>query len=710
MKITYGAMLAAAACMASGLLAAGCAGPSTRVLPRESSGVHEAAPEEIPVLEEVNPYYLQEELDILTASQRFSGSRGESDAARYMRQLLMDYGYEVERQRFRYGNPEGAFVTGTNVEAVRRAPSEDADILIVSTHHDTAAGSPGACADASGVVTWLETARLVSRLPTDTEVRFVSVSGSEDGWLGARHYVDSLTAKERARVIGSIEIDALGYAAENRIVLGTPDGKATMLGDMLKESVWDVLGETWQYEVRQQKNYLAFTRGQIPSLCLTQARDAYEAGTPLDLPGTVDIERVSQIVNVMTQTVSKIMSEDTPSMVAKSRFMNDLRDDAYLRTRDEEPGFGDTLKQTEQRLGLEGRKQSVNTDNSGRKIERYGYRMKWFDVDQLLLTDYYYVDGKLDTICIDGDGAGVEFEDMKERLASWYGEPVSESQGPSGTEFTWEDSIRRTKARLAPGADGYEVELQVYEPEQQVLGEFMWNKEAGAYEVSAGMDRDSEGQSTAEDGQRETAEKRMKFLLEKVNDVYPEETSGQISRITVYTDGIGASAGYVKQSGHREGENAGNDAASDSQENGRGSWQFYIDLEDALTTDGTWRDETATDKLLVRLYGELLAEENPDGIADAFAQEFPAEPGDEASRAEPGLKPGEITEPAQEFPDFEDSFVLFVLAGQPESQTGDWNRRIQFFYGFERMTSYRNQVRKNLQLQTAWMQEGFTAE
>ena len=288
MKITYVTMLAAAACMASGLMVTGCAGPSTRVLPRESSSAYEAVIDEIPVLEEVNPYYLQEELDILTASQRFSGSRGESDAARYMEQLLTDYGYEVDRQRFRYGDPKGTFVTGTNLEAVRRAPSEDADILIVSTHHDTAAGSRGAGDNASGTVIWLETARLVSKLPTDTEVRFVSVSGSEDGWLGARHYVDSLTKKERERVIGCIEIDAMGYVSESRIVLGTPDGKATMLGDMVKESVWDVLEETWQYEIRQQKGYLAFTRAQIPSLCLTQVRDAYEAGTPMDVVEIVD--------------------------------------------------------------------------------------------------------------------------------------------------------------------------------------------------------------------------------------------------------------------------------------------------------------------------------------------------------------------------------------------------------------------------------------
>lgn len=664
MKITYVTMLAAAACMASGLMVTGCAGPSTRVLPRESSSAYEAVIDEIPVLEEVNPYYLQEELDILTASQRFSGSRGESDAARYMEQLLTDYGYEVDRQRFRYGDPKGTFVTGTNLEAVRRAPSEDADILIVSTHHDTAAGSRGAWDNASGTVIWLETARLVSKLPTDTEVRFVSVSGSEDGWLGARHYVDSLTKKERERVIGCIEIDAMGYVSESRIVLGTPDGKATMLGDMVKESVWDVLEETWQYEIRQQKGYLAFTRAQIPSLCLTQVRDAYEAGTPMDVVEIVDIERIAQIVNVMTQTVSEIMSLDSPSMLAKSRFMNDLRDDAHVRVQDEEIGFGDTREQTELRLGIAGDKQAENTDASGRNMERYEYRMKWFDVDQMLLTSYYFTDGRLDMVGIDGDGAGVEFDDMKERLTSWYGEPESESEGPSGIQYVWRSALHRTRAELIPGSDGYDVELYAYEPEWTLLETFLWGEDAGENKAAA-------------------ADRRMKLLLERISLLCPKQSAVPIDRINIYTDGIGGTDGYVEK------------AESGQQETEVGR-EIYLDLEDALTEDGNWRDETATNKLILRLYGELLERENPDGIADLFAQQFPELPDDGTSRVETGIEPGVMMEPAQGVPDFADSFAMFVLAGQPEETEGDWNQRILFFYGFENMVAYRSQVQENL--------------
>ena len=79
----------------------GCAGPSTKVLPKRQGGTIQEVPEEIPVVEEVNSFYLQESLGILSTSPRMAGSREEDTAARYIQRLLKDYGYQVNRQRFR---------------------------------------------------------------------------------------------------------------------------------------------------------------------------------------------------------------------------------------------------------------------------------------------------------------------------------------------------------------------------------------------------------------------------------------------------------------------------------------------------------------------------------------------------------------------------------------------------------------------------------
>ena len=61
-----------AAALAAGCMAGGCAGPSTRVLPQESKETFPMQEEPF-VLEESNPFYLQEELEILAASPRVCG-------------------------------------------------------------------------------------------------------------------------------------------------------------------------------------------------------------------------------------------------------------------------------------------------------------------------------------------------------------------------------------------------------------------------------------------------------------------------------------------------------------------------------------------------------------------------------------------------------------------------------------------------------------
>ena len=176
----------AAALFAAAVLT-GCAGPSTRVLPQRQGGTMQEIPDEIPVVEEVNSFYLQESLGILSASPRPAGSRGEDHAARYIQKLLQDYGYTVSRQRFRE-KTEHEEIIGTNVTAVREAQDPDADILMICTWHDSLPDSPGAGKNASGVSVFLETARILSGLPTDTELRFVSLSAHEKDALGARMY------------------------------------------------------------------------------------------------------------------------------------------------------------------------------------------------------------------------------------------------------------------------------------------------------------------------------------------------------------------------------------------------------------------------------------------------------------------------------------------------------------------------------------------
>lgn len=677
-------MLAAGTAM---LLAAGCAGPSTRILPRDNRNEYYDTTETILYLEEANPFYLQETLGILTAAERPAGSRGETEAARGLLQMLSDYGYEVSRQRFRVW--DGAHtneVTGTNVVAVRRAYAEDADILVIGTHHDTAAGSPGANDNAAGVAAWLETARLVSKLPTDTELRFVSFSGTGDGWIGSRYYVDSLSRKERERIIGMIQIDAIGYAEFPDIVLGTRDGEATMLGDLLKSSCWNVLGETWQYERREDSDMFSFVQGQVPAVCITQKRSGYEAGTPLDRMDTVDIERVARLTDVVTQTAAQVISSDTPSMIAKSRFMNNLRDGVYVQYGDSPLGFGDTREEVEKRLHMTGARISSHEDLEGRSIEGFQYQMKWFDVDQVILTNYYYVDGRLDSITLDADGAGVDFEDMKERLESWYGGPDRQETTPDGTAYGWTDPLRRQYTSLVPGTDGFTVELDEFQPEAFVC--LRMKPDGTQLEQTDPMEETTLGSAFA----------HREVLLKRIREMLPEasgQPGGYIDQIVLYTDGLGAGRGHLNVV--QEGDEEQPEAMTRRVE-------LWVDLEDALYPDGSWRDETGTEKMLAGLYAEAM-EHFRTRAAVEFARRFPADSG-RGTDVQVGVRPGEQARDEGAPPGFAESFVYFVLSEELDPEPGAWNERILFFHEDPELEAYRELVRTRLGLSTAKLRQG----
>lgn len=653
-----------ASLLACGVLA-GCAGPSTRILPGDVVAAddqpHEM-PKENQVLEEVNPFYLQESLDYLSGFVRQTGTPGEQEAAAYIRQLLDDYGYETRLQRFSAG--------GVNVTGSRKAPSPDSDILIIAASHDSLPQSPGANNNASGVVTLLECARLLSRLSTDTELRFVSFSGSHEGHTGAAAYVDSLTEQERHRVIGLIELDTLGYVADARIALGTVDGKETLLGNLLKKAYRDVPGLTsgWQYTLKDEGSYIPFVMGGVPALTVGQVREAYENGTPQDRADTVNVELLAGVVDIVSHTAAGIMSGDTPSQLAKSRYMNNLQEGVWIQRRDVRVPFGESHEQVSARLGTAGTLALSKVDGAGRQVDTYQYLMKWFDVDQIILTNYHYSDGKLETISLDADGAGVEFEEMKERIGSWYGEPVGENSGPSGTEYDWTDPLYHRFIALIPGTHGFEVEMRDYTPEKTETGTYL-----------------PDGTVVAQD----IVDPRTARLLNLVRGMIPRECSARLSAITLYTDGVGDTKGYLEMPEAEPEERPQDDSAEAEAEGALRQAVLWVDIEDALTADGQWRNQTDTVRLLAGCCGQLLELNGNADYMTGYRERFLDEETAVAAAADGNEAPA---------PDFSTDFMRFVLFQKPDRTQDISDGRIQFFYNYEELVKIRAEIRKNLKL------------
>lgn len=623
----------------------GCMGPTTRVLIREPDD-HVGYADSASSREDVNAFYLWETIDFLSGQTREAGSPGAAMAADYMKQLLTDYGYQTE-------------VFSGIVSAVRPADSQEADIVIVASNYGSSPVSPGASDNGSGTAVFLETARLAAEVTTsDTELRFVAFPGAEGGWEAARTYVSRLTPEEKHRVIGEIQIGPLGYSGSCEMVLGTEDGKETFLGDQINEAYAALTGNTLPYAVREGGAHAVFLRGQIPAVYLAQRDEAYEQGTVLDRLDLVDVDQLVPAVNTLRRMLTDLMSEDTPSMIAKSRFYNDLRDDAYVQQLEAALPFGMDKSALERRTGQSGVQVSRNTTNDGKPMEAYRYPMKWFGVDQILFSDYYFVDGKLSFVSVESDAAGVDTEDMVGRISGIYGDPYMESEGPSGTEYRWSDPLRRVHLAMIPESDGYELEIREYDTQQAEVA--------------------------PEDG-------RADQLKNLVFQIIPQEEADSVS-VSIYTDGIGKTDHYLETvTNHPEEQENGQDHTEDEEDGTPDmSWIIGIDLEDAVREDGSWRNFTKTVRQIINLYGQILSQREPDRYRKEFDSRFV-----QTAEQETELSLSSVTD---DKPDFAESFQWFVLTRNVKTVPGEWGERIRFFQSFEELDQYRRQVRANLHL------------
>jgi hypothetical protein len=588
------------------ILLTGCEGPSTKVPVRQQAASGQEVPETLPMLEAANPFYIQETLNRLTEVTREQGSTGETRTQEYLSQMLESYGYRVE-------------IKDHIITAVRGTDDPDSDILIACVSYGTSPDSAGALQSAAGTGMLLETARLLSAPPTDTELRLIFLPGVPEALEPVRAYLDTIGSNDKARIIGAFEAGPQGYSGKENLILATSDGSPTLLAEQLNKSRMQLTGRILDYESYPVTGANVFMRNRIPAVTLCMDHKIRTTGTCFDTMDLVDTDALAENADAVSQAFYAFMNPDTPSMRAKSRYYNDIRDDAFTQTSDAVLPFGRTREYLEQITGQTGELVSENTDASGSQVEAYVYPMKWFGVDQVIMTRYYFRDGLLWEVEPEADSAGVDFDDMLERIQSVYGEYTEFGSTPSGTFYSWVDEVDRRSLELTPEKDGYQL----------VFSEFDTPKT----ELAPG--------SLAGDKLRAYAER---FL--------PMEAEGL--RFSLYSDGVGATKGYVNTV---PGETPQDPAV----------YVIGLDQYDALTSIGEWIDEEDTAWTLAGLYAQVLASRDPQYLDD-----FP--------------EPEKFTE----------SFQWFLTQDLPEKDAGGLKKRMQYFYNFEELVSYREQFRKNL--------------
>ncbi|MDD3253748.1 MAG: M28 family peptidase [Lachnospiraceae bacterium] len=646
---------------------------------------------------------VEEQLAMITSYTRASGTKGENEAAEAIGAYLQQLGYETRLDAFdQKGMGDEADVSGSNVVAVKRADAnpDKADILYITAHHDAKPGIQGAEDDAAGVTVLLETARLLSRLSTDTELRFVSFGGEEPGRVGSRFHVEQLTPEERSRVIGDIQLDDLGYKGSEYLQLSTVDGKATMLGDMLSEQAQKTrnVGRVIPYIKEGMSDHNSFHTGGMPAVMLGQDSFAFENHSTQDQITIIDPVKLEQTAQLVADVAAAVMSQETGSYqkeayaACRGQIAYEVQPDTVLQ-------FDMNRNYVENMMSLSGTLLEEGTNEYQDKVETWSYPIIWFGMDEPIETKFYYRNDFLETIEIPAQEAlGADIGEAKAFLEKVFGKTAIENEVDAGIAYSWEKSMYHRYDSLEPTEDGSYHLL--------VMGYTNVREYHEPYDLSQGF----------EALKPESAEDEAMLELVK-GGIAPEDRS--MIQFRVYTDGINASTGVT--------------GGISAEDNSR--MDYALDYADALREDGSFRNYNKTLRTAVHEYGHAItlnqtqvditrqdadmpsimydqetyaADSYMRAYYEKFWKDLDVKSGGERYQTHPDeFVSAYASTNASE--DIAESFMLFVLSSRPTDDSIA-SEKIRFFYDYAEMVARRDYIRGNFGIEETNSDEGKAPE
>lgn len=134
-------------------------------------------------------------------------------AAAYIEKAFIHENVRVSRQTF-YIEGEPFY----NIEAEIRGAVLPEKILVIGAHYDTAAGTPGANDNASGVAALIELARIFSDRAPGCTIRFAAFANEEPPFFWSKNMGSLVYARECRRkgenIAGMISIETIGYYSD----------------------------------------------------------------------------------------------------------------------------------------------------------------------------------------------------------------------------------------------------------------------------------------------------------------------------------------------------------------------------------------------------------------------------------------------------------------------------------------------------------------
>lgn len=605
---------------------------------------------------------LQIDLAALSAAPRPMGSAGEQEAAEYLDSRFSEMGYSVILQPCT--NEDGQ--TGTTVIATRQVLAQDADILIFSAHHDSAAGTQGAGDNASGAAVLLAAAEVLRGVPTDTELRFISFTGGGGG-VGAQAYIDSLSQGEKARIIGSIHFDQLGGLGTQGTAAATTDGQGNYLTELL-------LAQRPSLPLIQAsgRSHTAFQLAGVPSVLLTQQGRGYLYHSVADTAGLLSQEDLASAADTAIDAALEVLSSGTGSY----RDLAQEQGRSYIcrQSRRSPIPFDGSPADAQRATGQAGElwdHREVKSGEVNSTYDTYQYCMYWFGGDTPWNTYYRYRNGTLQAVEIRPAETGGSALQTRALLEDMYAAPAIEEEG----SVTWQDSVYGRQLILNTSSGT--VTIRKFSPDPaETLAE---------YPVA--------------DGMVEALPEEHQKLWDLVCSILPQESRRKITRFRLFTDGAG---GTIAQATPLQTE-------SGQLDNRR--FCLSLDPNDVFDETGALRDRSALVWALVREYGRVLLEDetqvdlsaadtgDPAGfVEDSFRERF-YQRFQGASDADGDSARYVCPEAVQDFSqDIAATFAVFLLGEEPQGDSLA-EEKLRFFWQEETMVSLRAAVRETIGLE-----------
>lgn len=253
-------------------------------------------------------------LEKLGVTVRSYKSNSKETSINYIKEVLQDYGYDIEIQKFSIKQPDTLSAMSENspedmfdvVTETREILGDGENIIVkhpenidgrktvyITAHYDTTDKTTGVIDNGTGVAVVLEAAKELRQLERNINVVFVLFDAEEVSQQGAKNFVYHLSPEEKENAIGCINIDMVGEIGAGELVMKFGNGEHNILSVL-----WNhILQKDIDVEMGVMTDEQAFYHGRIPGVTIENYNPDFSLETAENQFQYVDYEQLLGLTN-----------------------------------------------------------------------------------------------------------------------------------------------------------------------------------------------------------------------------------------------------------------------------------------------------------------------------------------------------------------------------------------------------------------------------